>query len=185
MDKYLTTHLTDWNEWIKPTPLAVRLQQRTKIGSIPKGLPELGECLIWTGTVGKNGYGILSIFDNTHKKRKILVHRLAYELIKGSIPEQLVLDHLCRNKLCVNASHLEAVTLRENFRRGNGNSNKAYCPQGHPYDLLNTRYRHGRYGTLRICKLCEASYQRRYDASHREMRNAKQRTKRLAKKLQQ
>lgn len=57
------------------------------------------------------------------------------------IPDDLQLDHLCRNRLCVNPSHLEPVTCRENVLRGNGrcaaNAKKTHCPRGHAYAGAN------------------------------------------------
>ena len=67
------------------------------------------QCWQWTGCVGSLGYGSY----NTK-----LAHRLMYEDVVGPIPEALVLDHLCRNRSCVNPAHLEPVTLSENVKRG-------------------------------------------------------------------
>lgn len=70
-------------------------------------------CHVWTRAVGSHGYG--------HRKiegRTVLAHRHSYEQEYGPIPEGLVVDHLCRQRLCVRASHLEAVTIAENIRRG-------------------------------------------------------------------
>jgi hypothetical protein len=52
----------------------------------------------------------------------IRAHRFAYELLVGPIPEGLVIDHLCRNRRCVNPAHLEPVTAEENWRRGDAPS---------------------------------------------------------------
>lgn len=70
-------------------------------------------CWLWTGASIPNGYGTIGVNQKTQ-----MVHRVAYELTKGKIPGRLYLDHLCRNKLCVNPDHLEPVTNAENVRRG-------------------------------------------------------------------
>ena len=71
-----------------------------------------------------------------------LAHRFAYETFVGPIPEGLTIDHLCRIRHCVNPEHLEAVTDRVNILRGEGisaqHARATHCPQGHPYDLINT-----------------------------------------------
>lgn len=70
-----------------------------------------GGCLLWAGHLHR-GYGQFGIGKNI-----VYAHRFAYELDKGTIPDGLHVDHLCRTPACVNSDHLEAVTQAENNRR--------------------------------------------------------------------
>lgn len=67
-------------------------------------------CWNWEGG-GRDGYGT---FTEGHKGKTHLAHRLAYELLVGPIPEGKLLDHRCRNTLCVNPKHLRVVTRKQN-----------------------------------------------------------------------
>lgn len=73
-------------------------------------------CWNWTGSKLPSGYGRLS---HRRLKQSKLAHRLSYEFAYGPIPGGLHLDHLCRNRACVNPLHLEAVTVEINVRRSN------------------------------------------------------------------
>lgn len=70
-------------------------------------------CWIWIGKRNKTGYPGL-----TRNYKSVLAHRLVYEVLVGPIPYDKEIDHLCRNRSCVNPAHMEVVTHRENARRG-------------------------------------------------------------------
>ena len=76
----------------------------------------LGEsCWQWIAAIQGAGYGTVW---NKQTKKVVLAHRYVYELVKGEIPDGLTLDHLCRNRACVNPDHLEPVSMKENILRG-------------------------------------------------------------------
>lgn len=102
-------------------------------------------CWVYKGRKDVYGYGAVYIKPKTWK-----AHRFAYEQVKGKIPEGLVLDHLCRNNICVNPEHLEPKTIVENARR-NYQQLKTYCPSGHKYSKENTHL--DRKGARR-CRIC-------------------------------
>lgn len=108
-------------------------------------------CIIWLGAK-THGYGMVTINGKTHR-----VHRLSYELATNSIiPSSMTIDHLCKNKACLNPEHLEVVTIRENLiRRGyviNQHKFKTHCPAGHEYNKENT---HINKYSRRVCRECD------------------------------
>lgn len=88
-------------------------------------------CWLWTGSINGNGYGLFG----SSKKFGPMAHRVSYQLSGKIIPDGMVLDHLCRVRLCVNPDHLEVVTHRENCMRGEALNIKRYlsgkCKNGH------------------------------------------------------
>jgi hypothetical protein len=123
-----------------------------------------GVCWEWTAATAKNGYGV---FNRGAGAGTALAHRWCYEFLVGPIPDGLQLDHVCRNRRCVNPDHLEPVSQRENLLRGYSrmaqNARKTCCPQCHgPYSQQIVK------GVVvgRICKPCQcASQLRKYHAS--------------------
>ena len=120
----------------------------------------VGDCWEWTGAL-TYGYGVIGIGGRTRR-----AHRVAYELLVGPILEGLTIDHLCRNRACVNPDHLEPVPHLENLRRGrhaNQNTAKAVCLRGHEYQKRGGR---------RYCKTCRSESRRRLAPQHRADRAA-------------
>lgn len=145
---------------------------RPKLGtrwqeSLPDALPRYikrnvdpgeGGCWVWNRSKDRDGYGWAS-----HKNRTHLAHRLVYSLIVGEIPADRVLDHLCRNRSCVNPSHLEPVSNQKNLLRSPivpaGQERCLKC--GGEFSVV------GRTARQRRCTRCRKEWQREYNADYR------------------
>lgn len=117
------------------------------------------DCWEWTGSLRPDGYGRI-YFGGRDSGRVWRAHRLVYEVLVGPIPDGMTLDHLCRNRRCVNPDHLEPVPNRENVLRGIGitaeNKRKTHCVRGHEFTPDNT-YAHG---SKRHCRTCRTENMR-------------------------
>lgn len=117
----------------------------------------IGDCLVWQGAPRQDGYGGLSVRGKTRP-----IHRIVYEHFVGPVPPGLVLDHVrakgCRFTTCVEPTHLEAVTQRENVRRSRNfvaeNMAKTHCKRGHPLSGDNLMAKRSGRDTRRRCKAC-------------------------------
>lgn len=115
------------------------------------GIPDENGCLVPNLRRTRKGYTLVG-----YQGRTIVAHRLAWLLTYGELPSPpLVLDHLCRNRACINVAHLEPVTVRENVIRGrNAQREKTHCPHGHPLSDDNLRrYTLEKQGK-RSCRAC-------------------------------
>lgn len=131
-------------------PMAERFWSKVKIN-------DHTGCMEWIAGTNGVGYGTFFVRWENGGNVMQLAHRWSYEEANGTIPEGLVIDHLCRNPSCVNPRHLEAVSFRENILRGTGMSArhaiKTECINGHPLSGDNLILRsNGRWRDCRTCK---------------------------------
>lgn len=138
---------------------AARIMREALPGQIAeKIVVRYGGCWEWMASRTHEGYGRVR-----WQRRNANAHRVVYELLVAPIPNGLTIDHLCRNRWCVNPAHLEPVPLRENIARGRGvgvlNAAKTHCKHGHEFTPENT-YTNVKDGK-RHCRECGRQANRR------------------------
>lgn len=126
-----------------------------KDGTIPSYRTDLGKCWLWTAAPHKAQNGFYGIFYPKHHQG-ISAQLWAWQELNGKIPDGLILDHLCRNTLCVNPSHLEPVTPKVNILRGTNMAaqyaRRTHCNLGHEFTVENTRIKKNGARQCRICR---------------------------------
>jgi len=125
----------------KRRPILERFLEKFKVNLVTG-------CWEWTGTRAGTryhegiGYGILFSHKDKGRTRFVAAHRFAYQHFIGEIPKGLEVNHLCNIPYCVNPSHLETITHRENILKGETiaaiNASRTHCPHGHEYTKENT-----------------------------------------------
>jgi hypothetical protein len=95
------------------------------------------DCIESKKGITTNGYSRIRI-----NNKNVQAHRWAWELVNGQIPEDFVIDHICRNRKCVLPEHLRMITQQENIMAGLHNiDNRSHCNQGHPFVKENIMIR--------------------------------------------
>ena len=135
-------------------PIADRIRSSSSVD------PATG-CWVWNKYKNKEGYGQIG-FRSGGKNQVHPAHRISYTYLVGPIPPGLQIDHLCRNKSCVNPEHLEPVTQQENIRRRplSGPQGRTDCPYGHANQVFDKR-------GLRRCKTCAVIANRKWKAKRK------------------
>lgn len=112
-------------------------------------LTNKGRCIEWPGCTNGKGYGLI----NLSREKRLIAHRVIYEGVHGKV-HGLVIDHLCRNKICINIKHLRAITNAENVLIGVGvtaqNKRKTVCIRGHEFTIRSNGWRE--------CKTCKKEW---------------------------
>lgn len=140
----MTTIAEIIERWDRGSPVA-RILARVKVSD--------GGCWECGYAKDTSGYPQVSVAS-----KMLLTHRVVFEAVKGPIAPSLQIDHLCRNRICCNPDHLEAVTSRENTMRGDTiparNAAATACPHGHPRTPENTFPSDSKPGRQKRCRTC-------------------------------
>ncbi|RKW71778.1 HNH endonuclease signature motif containing protein [Galactobacter caseinivorans] len=146
-----------WNAILIP----IRVRERAHSKWVPDG-----ECWISSYSVASHGYAQIG-WQNKDERHVVLAHRASWELLNGPVPVGHTLDHLCKNRTCVNPVHLRVLTNFENARRTGGlDWPLGVCANGHPDRfLVEDPHRRDKMGNQRIghrCSKCVSLSRARY-----------------------
>jgi hypothetical protein len=155
-------------DWIRshrkpPLPVADRFWPKVDKSAGPDA------CWPWTGCIQTRGYGQFYVGMEGERMVRQPAHRVAWELTHGPIPAGLVIDHKCKNTVCVNPAHLRPVSQEDNctvLARPTPfwtNKQKTHCSKGHPFEgenvarVLVKNSSGTKWRPTRICLTCTPS----------------------------
>lgn len=149
----------DWNR--------VDIPDRVKERAATKVVRSSGGCWISTYSVASHGYAQIG-WQNGGERHVVLAHRASWERVNGRVPSGMTIDHLCRERRCVNPAHLRLLDNFENARRTHGMDwQLGECPNGHPNSMLaDDLHRKDKQGNKRVgkrCRECVKLYRKRYE----------------------
>lgn len=146
---------------------SVVIPERVKQRASTKWVPSL-DCWISTYSTASHGYAQIGWQSRAEGVRHVvLAHRASWEHVNGPVPVGMTLDHLCKQRTCVNPSHLRVLSNYENARRTDGRDwPLGQCVNGHPNSELRD-FPDGVGKTRKRCRICALEYQRRYQAKKR------------------
>jgi len=147
-----------WRQWSRGCELkAVRQIRHKDDVPIIRFKQAANGCLEFVGIIEKTGYGRIWV-----NKRMEGAHRFVWQLLRGDIPSAMFVDHICRNRRCINILHLRLVDARTNCLENSVslsaiNSIKKVCKRGHEFSEANT---HITKLGHRMCRICHAMHSR-------------------------
>ncbi len=148
-DKCKNHYISEWKrnsrkEYLKSHPLPTNEER------FFKKVKKTAYCWEWLGCKNSTGYGWFGM-----NKEMFGAHRASYELFIEKIPKDMTIDHICRNRSCVNPKHLRIMTQKENNAIGDSppaiNARKTHCIRGHEFTVKNTYITTDSYRRCRIC----------------------------------
>lgn len=170
---------TDQEGYVNPTPITSispathgRILAQIRAHSAPQS----NGCIEWVGPKDRHGYGKIKISVDS-SRRWTGTHRAAWLAQRGPIPQDMVIDHLCRNRACANVEHMEVVTVSLNTARGDHSNKKgrsgrvAGSPPGCSLHGQSDGYAHlANDGYERwVCRTCRKAASARYKARRRQL----------------
>lgn len=145
-----------------------------------KGTAIESGCIEWTGRIDRWGYGMITVVDDEGRRRYTGSHRAAWLAFIGPIEGQLVVDHKCRNRACMNVDHLRLVTNAENVKvadhskkKGRSGRKLGAAPGCGKHGMEDGRWYKDKRGYTRwACRICRRAAVKRHRERQASMKSA-------------